>query len=199
MNMDYPYNIIFAGVGGQGNVIAGRVLAKAVQLEELRPVVGETFGASRRGGSVFTHIRVWDKDASPLVPKGTLNLLIGLEPIESLRASVKFAGSDTIAILSKTPIYSSNVHRGTEHYPDVERIVAIHQKICMKVIAIDTDKILRSIDAFRSLNVLLIGVMAGMRISPLSIDSIRAALINVLGSSEKNLEAFDIGVSQTTQ
>ena len=79
-----PFNILVAGVGGQGNLVCGRVLAEASVRSGLRPVVGDTFGASRRGGSVLTHLRIGKTDWAPLIPKGEVDIILGLEPLEAL-------------------------------------------------------------------------------------------------------------------
>ena len=87
------YNILIAGVGGQGNLVCGRVLCEAALQNGLRPVAGETFGASRRGGTVLTHLRISTQDRGPLIPKGRADLLLGMEPLETLRAASEYAGT----------------------------------------------------------------------------------------------------------
>ncbi len=117
-----PFNILVAGVGGQGNLVCGRVLAEASVRSGLRPVVGDTFGASRRGGSVLTHLRIGKTDWAPLMPKGEVDILLGLEPLEALRAALEYAGNRTVAIISQTKIPTVDVNNEKIEYPSLEKI-----------------------------------------------------------------------------
>jgi len=121
--MQDPFNILVAGVGGQGNLVCGRVLAEAAVQSGLRPVVGDTFGASRRGGSVLTHLRIGKTDWGPLIPKGKADILLGLEPLEALRAAAEFAGERTVALVSKTKIPTVATNNEPTDYPAIERII----------------------------------------------------------------------------
>ncbi len=81
-----PYNIVVTGVGGQGNVMASRVLSNMLIRNGYYVTVGETFGASQRGGSVMSHIRVSAQSVwSPQIPKGRADLIVSLEPVEAIR------------------------------------------------------------------------------------------------------------------
>ncbi|MBU2252336.1 MAG: 2-oxoacid:acceptor oxidoreductase family protein, partial [Proteobacteria bacterium] len=81
-----PYNIVITGVGGQGNVMASRVLANMLVRRGFRVTIGETFGMSQRGGSVMSHIRVSSAAVwSPQIPKGRADLVVALEPVEAIR------------------------------------------------------------------------------------------------------------------
>ena len=81
-----PYNIVITGVGGQGNVLASRVLGNMLSEKGLQITIGETFGASQRGGSVMSHLRISAASSwSPQIPKGQAHMVIALEPIEALR------------------------------------------------------------------------------------------------------------------
>ena len=115
-----PFSILVSGVGGQGNLVCGRIIAEATVMQGLRPVVGDTFGASRRGGSVMTHIRIGKRDWAPLIPKGEADVLLGFEPVEALRAAIRYAGERTIALVSMMPVPPSNVTSGNLSYPAVD-------------------------------------------------------------------------------
>jgi indolepyruvate ferredoxin oxidoreductase beta subunit len=80
-----PCNIIIAGVGGQGTVLASKLLAQAALLEGHAVRAAETIGMAQRGGSVLSHVRI-GAALSPVVPKGAAHLLIGFEPAETVRA-----------------------------------------------------------------------------------------------------------------
>ena len=76
-----PFNLIITGVGGQGNVMASRVLGNMLSLNGFHVTIGETFGASQRGGSVMSHVRVSAAASlSPQIARGKGHMVIALEP-----------------------------------------------------------------------------------------------------------------------
>ena len=188
-----PFNIIVAGVGGQGNLVCGRVLAEASVLSGLRPVVGDTFGASRRGGSVLTHLRIGKTDWAPVIPKGEVDILLGLEPLEALRAASRFAGDRTIAIVSQAKIPTVASNNETIEYPSLERIFESLNKLCKQVIVLDAAETLTQIGSMKLLNSFILGTMGAMTQSPLSLDVIRESLVCLFGPRSPNIAAFDEG------
>jgi len=82
------YNLIITGVGGQGNVLSSQLIGQAFVSKGYYATIGETYGASQRGGSVMSHIRISsEKQLSPLIPKGMADIVVALEPLEALRFS----------------------------------------------------------------------------------------------------------------
>lgn len=193
--MREPFNILVAGVGGQGNLLCGRILADAAIQQGLRPVVGDTFGASRRGGSVLTHLRLGTRDWAPLIPKGEVDILLGLEPLEALRAAVEYAGARTIAVVSlrRTPI--SDIGSGNIEYPPLDKISAALTRLCKQVYIIDADAALSQIGSRRVLNSFLLGAMSRLTQSPLKPDVIRESLNSLVGSDSINMVAFEEGAT----
>ena len=191
--MREPFNILVAGVGGQGNLVCGRVLADASAQTGLRPVVGDTFGASRRGGSVLTHLRIGKTDWAPLIPKGEVDILLGLEPLEALRAAVEFAGDRTVAIISQTKIPTVDVNNEKYEYPSLEKIIDALNKLCKQVIVLDAEETLTRIGSMKMLNSYILGAMVALTQSPSPMKVIRESLQSIFGSSSVNLVAFDEG------
>ncbi len=90
-----PVNIIITGVGGQGNVMASRILSNMLVRKGFYVTIGETFGASQRGGSVMSHIRVSaDSTWSPQIPKGKADIVVTLEPIEAIRVLMSYGNPE---------------------------------------------------------------------------------------------------------
>jgi indolepyruvate ferredoxin oxidoreductase beta subunit len=187
-----PYSVLIAGVGGQGNLVCGRIIAEATVLQGLRPVVGDTFGASRRGGSVVTHIRIGKQDWGPLIPKGEVHVLLGFEPVEALRAATRYAGEKTIAVVSSLPVSPSNVTSGNLRYPKIEDIKKELESICQKVYMLDAEQVLERLGSTRVLNSFMIGAFSTTEKVPLNPKNLRLAVSNIL-NSEKDLAAFDEG------
>ena len=118
-----PYNLIIAGVGGQGNVLASRVLGNMLTEKGFFVTIGDTFGASQRGGAVMSHIRVSAESTwSPQIPKGRAHMIIALEPTEAIRVLGNY-GNPTVKVLCNTrPIHSVGVICGELSYPALEEV-----------------------------------------------------------------------------
>ena len=187
-----PYSILVAGVGGQGNLVCGRIISEATMKQGLRPIVGDTFGASRRGGSVVTHIRIGTRDWGPLIPRGKANIILGLEPVEALRTALRFAGKDTIAIVSMMPVPPSNVTSGNVRYPDLADIKKALESICQQVYMLDTEPVMKKLGSTRVLNSYMIGAFSALDDMPLDSKYLRQAILDLL-ESEMDLTAFNEG------
>jgi indolepyruvate ferredoxin oxidoreductase, beta subunit len=96
-------DIVLAGVGGQGSVLATQVLGRAAILAEIPAVTSEVHGMSQRGGTVVTAVRLGRIDAAPLVPAGTADFLVGFEPVEGVR-QMGMLRPDGVAILAEEPV-----------------------------------------------------------------------------------------------
>jgi indolepyruvate ferredoxin oxidoreductase beta subunit len=190
-----PFNILVAGVGGQGNLVCGRVLAEAAVQQGFRPVVGDTFGASRRGGSVLTHLRVGTRDWAPLIPKGEVDILLALEPLEALRAAIEYAGRRTVAVVSLSRVPTADVSSGVIDYPSEERLRDSLVKLCNRVYMIDTEPFLARIGSHLALNSYLLGAVSSLSQNPIRQPLIRESLLNIMGPDDINLVAFDEGAS----
>ena len=118
-----PYNIIITGVGGQGNVMASRVVGNMLSRQGLQVTIGETFGASQRGGSVMSHLRISAASTfSPQIPKGKAHMIVALEPTEAIRV-LRDYGNPEVAVLCNTrPIQSIGVISGEQTYPALKEI-----------------------------------------------------------------------------
>ena len=98
--MNNQKNIVLCGVGGQGTVLASKLLAAAAMSKDIPVMSAETIGMAQRGGSVFSHLRMGDNLYSPMIETGTADLIIGFEQV---RQSVCFPISKTTDILLSAP------------------------------------------------------------------------------------------------
>jgi indolepyruvate ferredoxin oxidoreductase beta subunit len=119
-----PYNLIIAGVGGQGNVLASRFIGDMMILQGYRVTIGETFGASQRGGSVMSHLRISERGGfSPQMPRGMAHMVVALEPMEALRVLGVYGNPEVKVLCNTRPIQSVGVICGDQVYPEAEQIV----------------------------------------------------------------------------
>jgi indolepyruvate ferredoxin oxidoreductase beta subunit len=191
--MKEDYNILIAGVGGQGNLVCGRILSEAALLSDFRPVVGETFGASRRGGTVLTHLRISDRDKGPLIPNGKASLLVGMEPLEALRAAIEFAGQQTVAVISTAIVETPGSLSDAVEYPPTKEIFDSLRSICREVVVLNPVESLEDKGGLRLLNTYMLGAISVMNELPLSKDDIREAIGRTLRNPALNMAAFDLG------
>lgn len=191
------FNLLIAGVGGQGNLVCGEVISHAAIQQGYSPVIGQIFGASRRGGTVFTHVRIAHGTVGPLIPKGRPNLILGLEALETLRACVEYGGEQTRVVFSQTRLDTLASLTGDAKYPSMSDIIQLMNSICKDAVAVDAEKSLEEIGSVRTLNSYMIGVMIGLEITPLNRATIEKSIDSLLGSRYPNLEAFQRGISDT--
>lgn len=193
ISLSNAYNILVAGVGGQGNLVCGRALANASCAQGMKPVVGQIFGASQRGGSVYTHIRIADHDTGPLIPRGRVDMLLGLEPLETLRAAVDYAGPQTTVVLSTMEVRTTATRCEEDGHPSSGKVVDALATICAKVYAIDAGAALKAIGTARALNAYMLGALAALNNTPLQADNIKASLAEIIPLTGMNLAAFGAG------
>jgi len=118
-----PFNVIITGVGGQGNVMASRILGSMLSRRGLLVTIGETFGASQRGGSVMSHLRIsrtatW----SPQIPAGRAHVVVALEPTAAVRVLAAYGNPRTRALCNTRPIYPVGVLSGAAAYPSPAKL-----------------------------------------------------------------------------
>lgn len=192
-----PFNLIITGVGGQGNVLASKVLANMLVNKGLKVTVGETFGASQRGGSVMSHMRISGVSGwSPLIPKGRAHMIIALEPIEALRVLSIYGNPETDAIVNSRPAYPVGVICGEQEYPDLEKISHWLEEFSRNHwILPATDEAVK-LGAPILGNIILIGTLAGIGILPVEREGFAEVVSKIMPESKLdiNLEAFDLGI-----
>ena len=109
------FNCLLAGVGGQGTVLASKMLAQ-VAIENGEFVrTSETIGMAQRGGTVVSHVRIGDRNTGPCVPKNKADLLIGFEPAEALR-NIEFLKENGAILVSVDPIIPVTASLGNNEY-----------------------------------------------------------------------------------
>jgi indolepyruvate ferredoxin oxidoreductase beta subunit len=196
-----PLNVIVAGVGGQGNVMLAQVIGQALVKEGYFVVVGDTFGASQRGGSVASHIRISkDREYSSILPRGMADMIIGMEPSETLRAIGNFGNPDTKIIVNPRVVFPPTVISGADKYPEPAQIISNIKKHSARVwIVAATDEAINMGNRLMA-NTILLGAIIGTEALPI----IQETVSNILQERftnprvlEANLKALELGVRMT--
>ncbi len=117
------FDLVIAGVGGQGNILASQVVAKCAMDAGYNVVNTETKGAAQRGGSVLSHVRIADGEIfSPLVPAGQADLLLGFEPLEALRY-IGLLNKSGKFIINTAPVPTILANMKVDEYPSTEQMI----------------------------------------------------------------------------
>lgn len=188
------FNILIAGVGGQGGLTLSRIIGHAAVLEGYRLRIGETLGMSQRGGAVVSFVRFGNRVFSPLIPERDADILFGLEPIEALR-NIKFVGEKTAIILNIRKIPPLIVNLGLRKYPDLEEILSFFKKITSRIHSYDFSIEAQKLGNIRVMNTIMLGAAFGLGLIPLKSKSIEQGIRSVVPRKylELNLKAFEVG------
>ncbi len=156
-------NVIFAGVGGQGSVLASHLLADAALHSGLAVKLTETFGAATRGGSVFSCVRLGEAWA-PLPGPDEVQAVVALEPLEGLRVATRFLAPGGSVLMNVTPWYPLDVSVGRVNYPPVEQLADGCRRLGGRVITLDATALAREAGSTRAMNVVLLGGLMALGI-----------------------------------
>lgn len=181
---------MIVGVGGQGTLLASRILGNAVISEGYDVKVSEVHGMSQRGGSVVTYVRYGEKVNSPIIDKGGADIILAFEELEALRA-LPFLGKDGKIIVNTQNIDPMPVITGAASYP--EHIIDSLKAAGADVTAVNALDLAIKAGNMKSVNVVLIGVMAKNTAIPENVwkDTIRSTVPEKF--LEANLKAFELG------
>jgi indolepyruvate ferredoxin oxidoreductase beta subunit len=182
-------DIVLAGVGGQGVLSVAAVIAEAARRHGLQVTQGEIHGMAQRGGAVQAQLRISDRAiASGLIPQGGADLILAMEPLESLRY-LEYLRDGGALVAATEP------HTNIPDYPDVvgirERIAAIPGAVL-----IDAARLSREAGSGRAANMVMIGAAA--RFLPVTPETLEACIAEGFAAKgqrvvDANLKAFRAG------
>ncbi len=184
------YDIILAGVGGQGVLSVGAIIAQSAMKSGFFVKQSEVHGMSQRGGAVLANLRISDSEiASDLIATGTAAMVLSMEPLESLRY-VGYLAPDGELVTSKNPL------ENITDYPDVEEVYAQIRKI-PKSTLIDSLALARDAGSLLATNMVMVGAAA--HALPVPESTITKTISEVFARKgervvETNLKAFDLGM-----
>jgi indolepyruvate ferredoxin oxidoreductase beta subunit len=193
MNLPDPFNVIVSGVGGQGNILIARLIGRVLAQKGYQVSIGETFGAAQRGGSVFSGLRISRKRAySPLIPTGCGHVIVGLEPIETLRMLSRFGNPQVTALSNDRPIYPVDVLGGRDVYPAGERISAAIAKAAKRSYIIPATRIASDLGSVVMTNIVMLGALVETGALPLEAADTAEEVARTVPAAkrEENIEAF---------
>mgnify|MGYP000027158448 CR=1 FL=1 len=183
-------NIMIVGVGGQGSLLASKLLGHLLLSEGYDVKVSEVHGMSQRGGDVQSNLRLSDGEiASDLIAVGTADMILSLEPMEALRY-IPYLNKEGWVITSSSPF------KNIPNYPEDEALMA-ELRALPHVVMVDVDALAKEHSMPKCANVMLLGA-AARYLNILSVEELRESIARVFGTKgeavvEMNRRAFDLG------
>jgi len=185
--------LIIVAVGGQGNLLASKVLGEAALMADVPVRMSEIHGMAQRGGVVESAI-VFGDARSTIISDGEADVLVGFEPAETLRALNKCNPQTTvISNMAALPPFTVSIGRGV--YPDLHEIKQQIRAKTGRLIALDAAQLAREAGNIMSVNIVLLGALCQTGILPLTEDMIREAIRTRTKAAfvDTNLKAFEMG------
>lgn len=196
-------NIVLCGVGGQGTVLASKLIAAAAMKKGLPVMSAETIGMAQRGGSVFSHIRIGEGICSPMIGSGAADVILGFEPGETVRMLpyLKKGGQVVVSrrgIMPVTAALLSISHPQGTGYKSEEMITYL-QKQVPDLLIVDTEKACRDIGSSKILNILLLGAAVRCGALGLSEEELKEVVRERIPAKfqELNLRALEYETGRT--
>jgi indolepyruvate ferredoxin oxidoreductase, beta subunit len=193
-----PLNLIICGIGGQGNILIARMIARILTMNGYFISIGETFGAAQRGGPVFSSLRVSKKKYyGPLIPKGKAHVILSLEPMETLRMLKTYGNPQVITLTNIHSIYPVGVLSKRLVYPDIQEIKDAIQSLSKRSFFINATEMAIEIGSPISLNIFILGAFIGINEIPLRQEDIEEEIRRTFPTSkvDLNLKALNMGIN----
>lgn len=194
--MKDPYNVIVAGVGGQGNVVGSQLMGSVLVDLGYRVTIGETYGASQRGGSVMSHLRISKvRQYGPLIPPRSADLVMALEPSEAARVLGQYGHPNTVGVVNTRPVYPVDVISGVLSYPEIDQLLQMVESLCARTYILDAT--LRALELGNPIlaNIIMIGAVSAAGLLPITESGLELAIREHMSADKVdiNLTAFRLG------
>ncbi|MCR5437264.1 MAG: indolepyruvate oxidoreductase subunit beta [Treponema sp.] len=182
-------NILICGVGGQGTVLAAKVLSQAAISNGERVISAETIGMAQRGGSVVSHVRIGNDVYSPLISKGQADVIIAFEAAEAVR-NIEYLKKDGTVIVNKKCVQPTTASLTGKTFSS-DTMIDFLKTQSSQVIDVDTDKICTELGSTKIVNMLLLG--AACKSGIIKKDELKAAIKLLVKPDfyELNVKAVD--------
>ncbi len=189
------FNILLCGVGGQGTVLASKMLANCAVNRGETAHTAETIGMAQRGGSVVSHVRIGSDAFSPLIPKGCADTVIAFEPAECVRVLPYLKNGGRI-LVNTLPVKPTTDTLAKTSY-DAQQMLAFLKEQGVDYRPVDGAAIIRALGGAKSLNVALLGAASAMGMVPCSLDEMETVIRTAMKPQfcEQNLKALRLGAA----
>ncbi|HUS77681.1 MAG TPA: indolepyruvate oxidoreductase subunit beta [Patescibacteria group bacterium] len=189
------FRIVISGVGGQGTLLASRLLAQSA-IEAGMPVkIGETYGMAQRGGPVMGHVQIGGDAAGPQISPGEADVLLGFELAESVRRGVTFLKKGGRAVVNSRRLPPVEVISGLVEYPSEESLLALLGKVTDEIVTFDATALADEAGDPITTNVVMIGALCASGRLPFSEETVLKVIKESMRPAylETNMRAFELG------
>lgn len=186
-------SVILCGVGGQGTVLASKLISYAAMAKGETVKSAETIGMAQRGGSVTSHVRIGKGVFSPLIPKGKADVMIAFEPAEAVR-DLSYLKDGGVVVVSQKAVKPVTASLAAKQY-EAEEMLSYLEKKVERLIIVDGDLAAEKLGSSKALNVVLLGAAIACNEIDISMEEIRAAIIESVPEKfhELNFKALEVG------
>ena len=167
-------NILLCGVGGQGTVLASKLLAAAAMEKGIPVMSAETIGMAQKGGSVFSHLRMGDGIQTPMLCKGSADVIIGFEPAEAVRM-LPYLAENGCVIVNSCPVIPVTSTLKTSSYNGSEMIEYLKQQV-KRLTVVDGASACREVGSPKALNMILLGAALAGGVLPFTAEEIKSVM-----------------------
>jgi indolepyruvate ferredoxin oxidoreductase beta subunit len=187
------FNILISGVGGQGVILAGNLIAEAALASGIHVITGEAHGMAQRGGSVSVHLRMGDVRA-PLIPLRNAEVLLGFEPAETLRY-IEFLKPGGTVIMNENPVVPPGIFQKGGTYPAIGSIEENIRTVTKSIFRINAEKLAMDAGNPLTVNTVMLGTLARVSSLPFGTDILLEVIKKRVPEKaiEANVMAFQLG------
>jgi indolepyruvate ferredoxin oxidoreductase beta subunit len=186
-------DVVIAGVGGQGNVLAARIIARAGMEAGFSVRTAEVTGMAQREGAVVSHVRIGDALRSALIPGGEAELLLAFEPAEAVRSLARLKGAGT-AVVDPAPVVPVTVGLGLSAY-DVDACLRFLKERVSRLFLLEASRLALAAGSPKAANAVFLGAVSSLGILPFAPEALFRQLLDAVPERyrEVNRKAFFLG------
>lgn len=155
-------NILLVGVGGQGIATTARILANAAIASKMMVKGLELVGGAQRGGTVVSHVRIGEDQYSPVIPPGNADVILGFEPLETLRLGLQIVKNNGLVIVNTYIVRPLTVVLGKDKYPDIDKLIAPFYNITRNVHTLNATTIAKNLGAPAVTGTVMLGYLSAV-------------------------------------
>ena len=189
------FKLVIAGVGGQGTLLASRLLAQSAIEAGLHVTIGETYGMAQRGGPVMSHVHIGGETNNPQMRPGEADVLLGFEIGEAIRRGVTYLKDGGLVLVNRRKLPPVEVISGLVAYPSEESLISLLKQVTEDIVIFDATRLANKAGDPITTNVVMLGALTESGRLPFSKDMIVTAMKSSLRHAylELNMRAFDLG------
>ncbi len=187
-------NIVIAGVGGQGVLLVAEILGNSALKEGYDVRVSEIHGMAQRGGSVVCDVRIGERVYAPTTPDGMADIMLGLEPIETLR-HLRFTSPQTLIVMNTRLVKPVSILMGLAKDITLDDITQIVHRFYHRAILIDAMDLALKAGSPLVQNIVMLGLLASSEELPINVDTLKESIRQLVSPKyfEMNLKALELG------